>query len=425
MNSFYKKYSRTTICVVGLGYIGGPLSYQFAEKYNVIGFDKDLKRVKKLNRDIDQNKQISKKQFKKVKKNILITSNVNKISHANVYIIAVPTPIQNNKKPDLKYIKSASINVAKKLNKGDIIVFESTVYPGLTNSFCLELLERYSGLKAEKDFYIGYSPERINPGDIKHRIDNTDKIISANSNKVLKYLKHLYSSVIKAKMHVAPTIEAAEAAKIIENTQRDVNVALINEFSIICNKMGLSATEVLKLANTKWNFLNFKPGLVGGHCIGVDPYYLSFRAKQLKHKPVLIDAGRSVNDNMSNRIAKLIKKKIYHIKNPKVLILGFAFKENCGDSRNTKVNDLYINLKKKIKHIDIFDPIVDKQEVYKNYKLNLLKSFPKIKYDLVFIAVAHDYFLKIGTKKIIKICKEKSNIIDFKNLFKDSSFNTL
>ena len=369
------------ICVVGLGYIGAPLCYAFAKKNKVIGFDKKISRINELNLHYDVNNQINKKTFQNVSKNILITSRIKLIKKSNIYIIAVPTPITKKNKPDLKLIKLASKLVGMVLKKNDIVVYESTVYPGLTNEVCKPILEKTSKYVAEKDFFIGYSPERINPGDVYHTLEKTDKIVSANSFKIAKKLKKIYSSIIKSKIHIASSIEAAEAAKIIENTQRDINIALINEFSIICKKMNLSSTEVLNLAKTKWNFLNFYPGLVGGHCIGVDPYYLSFKAKLLKYNPKLIDAGRKVNDSMSYFISKIIISKLKAKKkfNSKILILGFAYKENCNDARNSKVADIVNYLKKRKFNVDVYDPIVNQKDVNQHYRIKLLNKIPKKK----------------------------------------------
>ena len=410
---------KNTIGVIGLGYTGAPLAFIFSKKYKVIGYDLNKKRIYNLNKNFDENNQISVKNFKDSKRNIFLTDNPKYLNSCNIFIVAVPTPVNKKNLPDLTTLIKASKTVAKYLNKGDIVIYESTVYPGVTDDICIPLLEKISNLKINNDFFCGFSPERINPGDKKHSFENINKIVSSSNKKSLNYISKLYKSVVNAKIIKATNIKSAEASKIIENTQRDVNIALINEFSIICKLLDLNVHEVLKLSASKWNFLHFKPGLVGGHCIGVDPFYLSFKSKQLGHKPEVIDSGRSINDRMSNYLAnyikKICKKKLLK---PNILILGYSFKENCSDFRNTKVLNLFKKLKTFSKKVEIVDPHVDVSLVKKFDSIVVYKKIPTRKYDVIFLAVGHEEFKKLNKKQLSKHITQNGFIFDFKNIFK-------
>jgi len=405
------------IAVIGLGYTGAPLAFSFSKKFKVIGYDLNKKRVKNLNKKIDENNQITKINFIISKKNIFLTTNPNYLNGCNFYIIAVPTPVNKKNLPDLTILINATKTVAKFLKKGDFVIYESTVYPGVTEDICIPILEKISDLKINIDFYCGFSPERINPGDKKHSFENINKIVSSSNKKSLNIIAKLYKSVIKAKIIKASNIKTAEASKIIENTQRDVNIALINEFSIICKLLNLKVYDVLKLSATKWNFLNFKPGLVGGHCIGVDPFYLSYKSKQLGHKPQIIDSGRSINDNMSKYLAKYLRNiSKQKFSNPDILILGYSFKENCSDFRNTKITNLVKYLKYFSNKVEVVDPYVDTSLVKKVDLINIFKRIPKRKYDIIFIAVGHNDFKKLNANKYKKHLTDYGFIFDFKNI---------
>ena len=408
------------ISIIGLGYIGLPLAIEFSKYFNVIGFDIDKKRVRELNEGIDRTKEtVIKKNFSK---NIYFTNNIKKLQNSNVFIITVPTPVMRNNKPDLSYLKKASEVVAGNLKSSSIVIYESTVYPGCTEEYCCPILERLSGLRLNKDFYLGYSPERINPGDNKHKLKNIVKIVSGSNAHSLNLIKKLYSKIIKAGLHVAESIKIAEAAKVIENIQRDINIAFINECSLIFKKLNINSSKVLKAAETKWNFIPFKPGLVGGHCIGVDPYYLTYKAKKLKYNPKVILAGRKINNTMSFYIAKQVvealKKTDENLKKKKVLILGLSFKENCIDIRNSKVFDIINYLQKKKIKIDVYDPIIDRSNITKEHKINLLNRLEKKNYyDIIILAVPHLAFLSMGIEKIKKFGNKNLKIFDLKSVF--------
>ena len=396
------------IAIIGLGYVGLPLAIEFGKKFDTIGYDSNNKRINYLLKGIDQNNEIKNKIIKRSKK-LLLTNDVEKINQCNYFIITVPTPIYNNKKPNLKFIINATKLVAKKIKKNDTVIYESTVFPGTTEEICVPILEKISKLKHNKDFFTGYSPERINPGDSKHTLTKIKKVISGSNPKIANKINLLYRSIIKAGTFKAPSIKVAESAKVIENTQRDINIAFINELSIIFNKLNIDTNEVLKAAKTKWNFMSFNPGLVGGHCIGVDPYYLSDKAKSVGYNPEIILAGRKINDNMgkyiANQIKKILKKnKIKLEYKTRILILGMAFKENCSDIRNTKVIDIYKNLNKLRVNVDITDPYVNKDEARFEYGVNLL-SYKKIRYNnykIIIHAVNHSKFKNINFTKLKK-----------------------
>ena len=407
----------TKIAVVGLGYVGLPLLLEISKKFKTIGFDKSNKKISDLKKQIDYTSELSEKQIKYLKK-IKITSNLKDLSEAQIFIVAVPTPIDIRKKPDLSILKDATKNIAQILNKKSIVIYESTVYPGVTENFCVPILEKYSGLKWKKDFFVGYTPERINPGDKKHTLKKIIKVVSGDTKKTLQLIHDLYAKIIKAGIFKAQSIQVAEAAKVIENTQRDLNIALMNELSIIFKKMNIDINKVLEAANTKWNFNLYYPGFVGGHCIGVDPYYLTYKAKQLNYNPKVILAGRTINDQMANYASReilkiLIEKKIK--KKGNILILGYTFKENCPDYRNTQIKKIKDSIQKNYKNTEIFDPYI-KEKISKKFLMDLPKK--KNFYDAIIIAVPHKYFLD-QKKNIEKIGKKECLFFDLKNCFKN------
>ena len=406
--------------IIGLGYVGLPLALEFAKNRKVIGFDLKKKRIKELSSGIDKNLESSKEELEN-SKNLNFTNSEDDLKYANCFIITVPTPIDELKKPDLQSLLQASEMIGKIIKKGDLIIYESTVYPGCTEEVCVPILEKFSNLKFNQDFFCGYSPERINPGDKKHTISNIKKITSGSTPEILDLVDSLYNEIISAGTHKASSIKVAEAAKVIENTQRDINIALINELSMIFSKLNIDTKEVLDAAGSKWNFLHFKPGLVGGHCIGVDPYYLTHKAESVGHHPKIILAGREINDNMgshvvSEMIKKMEKKKI-NIKKSKILIMGLTFKENCSDVRNSGVKMVFERLKKYTHNLDLYDPWTDSEEIKKIYGTNLQQSLDKNKYDGVIIAVAHKIFIEMGKIEILNLCKKNHVIYDLKYLF--------
>ncbi len=390
------------ITIIGLGYVGLPLAIEFAKKFSVIGFDISKKRVSELKKGIDSNGEFTNNEI--LNKKINFTFSEHDLIDSGFFIITVPTPLKNNNKPDLGPLKNASILVGNKIKKGDIVIYESTVYPGCTEEECVPILEKNSGLIYNVDFFCGYSPERINPGDKKRKLKNIKKVVSGSNLKTSKIVNDLYTNIITAGTYMAPSIKVAEASKIIENVQRDVNISLINEFALIFEKLDLDTKEVLDAASTKWNFLNFKPGLVGGHCIGVDPYYLAYKSKKSGYKPKVLLNGRKVNNNISKNIFKSIQKQCINneidLKKCRILILGITFKENCSDIRNSRVVDLYNHFKRLNNNIDVYDPYADKDEVFDNLKIKAIDAIDK-KYDVAVLAVAHDKFLKIDYKKIL------------------------
>ena len=390
------------IGIVGLGYVGLPLAVEFSERYKTSGLDLSEDRIKALKQYDDNTGEISQSNIKKAIENnsLFLTNNPDDLADCNFYIISVPTPIDSYKVPNLKPLIGASETVGKLLKKGDIVVFESTVYPGATEEECVPVLEKYSGLVFNKEFFCGYSPERINPGDKKHTLTNIIKLTSGSNKETAYKVDAVYQSIITAGTYLVSSIQVAESAKVIENIQRDVNIALVNELAMIFEKIGISSKEVLEAAGTKWNFLKFKPGLVGGHCIGVDPYYLTHKAKGLGLNPELILAGRRINDEMplyvASKIIKLMTSKGLGIKNSKILVLGFTFKENCPDIRNTKVVDLVNELIGYGCTVDVTDPLAVREEVLENYGIELFDlNNNDLNYDLIVKAVAHDSFLSI------------------------------
>ncbi len=412
--------------IIGLGYVGLPLALEFSKKRKVIGFDIQQQRVKDLQSGTDKNLEVSRIELLKAKQ-LSLTSNIKNLKSLNCYIIAVPTPINKNKRPDLKLLFLASKTVGKIIKKGDIVIYESTVYPGCVEEDCVPILEKNSGLKFNKDFFCGYSPERINPGDKDHQISNIKKVTSGSTSKIADIVDQLYKEIIKVGTHKAPSIKVAEAAKVIENTQRDLNIALINELSIIFNKMNIDTEQVLKAAESKWNFLSFYPGLVGGHCIGVDPYYLTYKAKKIGHEPEIILAGRRLNDRMGTYVASelinAMKKNYIQIKNAKILIMGLTFKENCPDLRNSGVSSIINELKSFKCDLDLYDPWANSKEIRDLYGIE-----PKIKliensYDAIILAVAHNKFKRMGSQLIRKLGKKMHIIYDLKYLFTKEETN--
>ena len=408
------------LAIVGLGYVGLPLALEFAKNRKVIGFDLKKKRIEELNYGIDKNLEISKAEIEN-SKNLNFTNNEEDLKYANCFIITVPTPIDELKKPDLQSLLQASEMIGKIIKEGDLIIYESTVYPGCTEEVCVPILEKFSNLKFNKNFFCGYSPERINPGDKKHTISNIKKITSGSTPEILDLIDSLYNEIITAGTHKASSIKVAEAAKVIENTQRDINIALINELSMIFSKLNIDTKEVLDAAGSKWNFLPFKPGLVGGHCIGVDPYYLTHKAESVGHHPKIILAGREINDNMGNHVVlEMIKKmeeKKINIKNSKILIMGLTFKENCSDVRNSGVKMVFERLKKYTHNIDLYDPWTDSEEIKKIYGINTQQTLDKNNYDGVIISVSHKIFIEMGKIEILNLCKKNHVIYDLKYLF--------
>jgi UDP-N-acetyl-D-galactosamine dehydrogenase len=424
------KKNQNIIGIVGLGYVGLPLAIEFKRYFRVIGYDSDSKRVNDLKNNKDLTKQFNKTHFIKYSKNILFTNDDTELRNCNFYIIAVPTPVNKKNIPNLSILKKASVIVAKYLKKNDCVIYESTVYPGCTNNFCVPILEKISGLKLNNSFFCGYSPERINPGDRNRTISKIVKITSGSNKKSSILIDNLYKKIIKAGTYKVSSIKVAEAAKVIENVQRDLNIALVNELSLIFNKLQIDTTEVLKAASTKWNFHSYKPGFVGGHCIGVDPYYLTEAAKKANYTANVILAGRKINNQMSKKSIEILlhyirnknKKKNLIIKKMKVLILGFSFKENCPDIRNTKIIDLYNHGKKQFQKIDIYDPIVSKSDVSKYYKLSLTKP-KKNYYDIIILAVPHEFFIKKKIKWIRSFGKKNVIFFDIKSQFRKNQSN--
>ena len=407
------------IAVIGLGYVGLPLALRFGEKFNTLGFDINNKRIKELKNKKDSNLLSKKEHFYKAKK-LFFSSNQKDLKDFNIFIITVPTPIKKNKEPDLSYLFSASRIVSNNLKKNDLVIYESTVYPGLTEEECVPVLEKYSNLKFNIDFFVGYSPERISPGDSKE-LKNINKVVSGSNPKITQFLYDLYKKIIKAKIYKATSIKVAEASKVIENSQRDINISFMNEVSLICAKLNIKTSDVLDAAKTKWNFLNFKPGLVGGHCISVDPYYLTYKARKLKYSPEVILSGRNINDKMGHYIAntllKKLKKKNSNISKCAVGILGVTFKENCNDLRGSKVLDIIEVLKKAKVKLQVYDPLISENQFKKYYPDIKIKKINS-KLDALIVAVRHKEFLKLNYHKLAKMLKdEKSIIMDVKSIF--------
>ncbi|MDE2596776.1 MAG: Vi polysaccharide biosynthesis UDP-N-acetylglucosamine C-6 dehydrogenase TviB [Sphingomonadales bacterium] len=408
------------IAVIGLGYVGLPLAIEFSKHVPVIGFDINSARVESLKDGRDDTLEVSCEELSEWQ-NLRLTDNPADLSDANFYIVTVPTPIDSTRRPDLTPLIKASETIAKVIKTGDIVVYESTVYPGATEEDCVPVLERHSGLTFNRDFFVGYSPERINPGDKTHRLPDICKVTSGSTPEVAEIVDETYKRIIRAGTHKAGSIREAEAAKVIENTQRDLNIALVNELAIIFNKMGLDTLSVLEAAGTKWNFLPFRPGLVGGHCIGVDPYYLTHKAEGLGYRPEIILAGRRLNDGMGEYVASqlvksLLKKRI-HVHGARVLILGLTFKENCPDIRNTKVIDIVRGLREYGGVVDVFDPWVNAGQAMSEYSVQPVEHPEFGAYDGIILAVAHEWFLEKGTDWVRKLGKPNHVFYDIKSLF--------
>jgi UDP-N-acetyl-D-galactosamine dehydrogenase len=410
---------QSQIGVVGLGYVGLPLAVEFGKKFPTIGFDINLHRLSELKSGKDSTLEVSEDELLSALQ-LHYTSDLDVLRKANIYIITVPTPIDSSKRPDFRPLVSASHTVGKVLSNGNIVIYESTVYPGATEEICVPILEKESGLSFNKDFFCGYSPERINPGDKRHRLPNIVKVTSGSTPEVAAFIDDLYRSIISAGTFKASSIKVAEAAKVIENTQRDVNIALINELSLIFNRLGINTLEVLEAAGTKWNFLPFRPGLVGGHCIGVDPYYLTHKAQEVGYQPDMILAGRRLNDNMGSYIAsqliKLMLKKRIDVANARVLVMGLTFKENCPDLRNTKVIDIINELNEFGIETDVYDPWINREEAFEEYNIPTIDS-PLQQYDGVVFAVSHHQFVEMTREDIQNLRKSNSVLYDVKNMF--------
>jgi len=409
------------IALIGLGYVGLPLAVEFGKKFEVIGFDISKDRIDLLKKNEDLNLEINKNEFA-TSSYLSFSNSIDDIKECNIYIVTVPTPIDNHNKPDLTALKKSSETVGSVLKKDNIVIYESTVYPGATEEFCVPILEKQSGLKFNTDFYCGYSPERINPGDKKHKLIDIKKVTAGSTPEIALEVDELYKEIIVAGTYKAENIKVAEAAKVIENTQRDLNIALINEFALIFNKMNIDTEAVLNAASTKWNFLSFRPGLVGGHCIGVDPYYLTHKANMLGYKPEIILAGRKLNDNMgsyvANEVSKLMTKKCIQVEKANILIMGLTFKENCPDYRNTRVIDLVKEFKNFSCNVDVYDPWVNKKLVADEYKFEPISEPTKGKYDAIVLAVAHDKFKSLSEKLIRSYGKNNHILYDIKYLLK-------
>lgn len=425
-------HTHTKIAIIGLGYVGLPLAVEFAKKYKTFGFDINEERIAELNSGFDHTLEISTDELNRELTydctspvGLYCTNDLEKIKNCTIYIVTVPTPVDKNNRPDLTPLIKASITVGQVLKKGDVVIYESTVYPGVTEDECVPVLAKTSGLKFNVDFFAGYSPERINPGDKSHTVANILKITSGSTPEIAEIIDHLYNSIIIAGTHKASSIKVAEAAKIIENAQRDINIAFVNELAMIFNRLGINTDEVLNAAGTKWNFLNFRPGLVGGHCIGVDPYYLAQKAQEVGYHPEIILAGRRVNDGMGSYVAdQLIKQMIQknvHIIGAKVLVLGFTFKENCPDVRNTKVIDIINRLKEYNVHVTVHDPWANVENAKHEYGIICENGESKTrKYDGILLAVAHQEFKNIDLRDL---CKKNGVIYDVKSVLPNEMVN--
>lgn len=410
----------TKIAVIGLGYVGLPLARLFSTKYKTIGYDYNPARVKALMAGHDATLEVSDELLQTaIKDGFICTSDLDEIRECNFYVVAVPTPVDENHNPDLSPLISASEVVGKVISKGDVVVYESTVYPGVTEESCIPVVERVSGLKFNEDFFGGYSPERINPGDKQHTVEHIKKVTSGSTPEVGEYVNAVYSSVITAGTHLAPFMKVAEAAKVIENSQRDINIAFVNELAKIFNRMGIDTQDVLEAAQTKWNFLPFRPGLVGGHCIGVDPYYLAQCAMRYGYNPEIILAGRRMNDGMgeyvADQVVKLMLKRGIQVLNSRILLLGFTFKENCPDVRNTKVIDIVKTLKSYNTNVTIYDPWANPEIVRREYGVEVTNQLPSEKYDAVILAVAHREFEKLSVRDLTT---DKGVVYDVKGFLK-------
>ena len=411
------------IGVVGLGYVGLPLAVEFGKHFRTVGFDIKAERVAELSKGIDGTLECDAKELAAATK-LSYTTSLNDLKACRVFIVTVPTPIDDYKRPDLTPLVKSSESVGKVLKKGDVVVYESTVYPGCTEEVCIPILEKVSGLRFNKDFFAGYSPERINPGDKEHRVTTIRKVTSGSTPEVAEFVDQMYRSIVKVGTHKASSIKVAEAAKVIENTQRDVNIALINELALIFNRLGIDTEEVLLAAGSKWNFLPFRPGLVGGHCIGVDPYYLTHKAQAIGYHPEMILAGRRINDNMgiyvAQQVAQLMIQRQIMVKGSRVLIMGLTFKENCPDVRNTKIVDVVRELQKYGCKVDVYDPWADADEAEHEYALRPIKKARAGTYDAIIMGVAHKEFRDMGIGRIREFGRKSHVLYDIKYVFKSS-----
>jgi len=408
------------IAVIGLGYVGLPLAIELGSKYQTVGFDTDVSRVAELNAGDDSTREVEASDFDRASY-LKFTAAIDHIADCNTYVVTVPTPIDDNKQPNCQHLIDASIAVGTVIKPNDVVIYESTVYPGATEEVCIPEIERVSGLLFNQDFFVGYSPERINPGDKSHRLPSIVKVTSGSTPAVADYIDDLYSSIITAGTHKASSIQVAEAAKVIENTQRDLNIALINELAMIFNRLGIDTEEVLNAAGTKWNFLPFRPGLVGGHCIGVDPYYLTHKAEASGYHPEVILAGRRINDQMGEHIAgrviKLMAQRRINAVGARVLVLGLAFKENCPDIRNTKVVDVIHALQEYHVEVDAYDPHVEPELARQEYGIEMIEELAEDTYDAIVLAVAHDEFRDMGIARLSRYAHSARVIFDVKHLF--------
>jgi|TARA_B110000259_G_scaffold188432_1_gene247347 UDP-N-acetyl-D-galactosamine dehydrogenase len=407
------------IAIIGLGYVGLPLAVEFAKKRRVIGFDIDFKRIQELQNAVDKSNEVSSQELKNTK-NILFSNNLSDIQDCTIFIVTVQTPVHIDKGPNLTPLVNATEMLGEILKPGDLVIYESTVYPGATEEVCVPVLEKTSGLIYNQDFYCGYSPERINPGDKERHVSTIKKVTSGSTDDIANEVDSLYKEIITAGTHLAESIKVAEASKVIENTQRDLNIALINELSIIFNKLNIDTQSVLNAAESKWNFLPFKPGLVGGHCIGVDPYYLIHKSKEVGYTPELILSGRKINEHMgqhiTNRVVDLMKVKNIDLLGANILIMGFTFKENCPDIRNTRVIDVHQNFTDLGCDVDIYDPWVDASEVKKEYNIDVVNDLEKSKYDAIVMAVAHEKFKQYSLLNLKAFAKKSYVLFDVKYL---------
>jgi UDP-N-acetyl-D-galactosamine dehydrogenase len=412
------------IAIVGLGYVGLPLANLFSKKYDVIGFDVNKEKIELYKQGIDITCELNENALND--SNIYFTNDETDLKDASFFVVAVPTPINEDKNPDFKYIVSATETIARNITKNSIVVYESTVYPGVTEDLCVPIIEKFSGLKCGIDFKVGYSPERINPGDKNNPIESITKIVSGMDDYSLKIISNVYDTVLDNGVHEAPSIKVAEAAKVVENVTRDVNIALVNELSMIFNNMGINTLDVIEAAGTKWNFQKYYPGLVGGHCIGIDPYYLIFKSKKLKFNPKLMEISREINESLKDFIVKniiyMMIKNDVPIKNSNILVLGVTFKENCNDIRNSKIVDVLNELELIGVNLTIYDPYADKNEVKREYDIDLVNEYNG-KYDVILFAVAHDEFKEISLDDLNKLSKKEPIIIDLKSLCNDDIQN--
>lgn len=410
----------TPIAVIGLGYVGLPLAVEFGKKFPTTGFDINGERIAQLSRGIDSTLEVSATEMAAANR-LRFSSSIEDIRDATVYVVTVPTPVDSHRQPDLTPLRRASETVGKVIKRGDVVIYESTVYPGATEEECVPVIEKHSGLRLNQDFYAGYSPERINPGDKQHRLPTITKITAGSTPEAASFVDDLYKSIVTAGTHKASSIRVAEAAKVIENTQRDLNIALINELAVIFNRLGIDTEEVLRAAGTKWNFLPFRPGLVGGHCIGVDPYYLTYKAQAIGYHPEVILAGRRINDGMGRYVAgELVKKMLrqrIHVDGARVLVMGLTFKENCPDIRNTKVVDVIAELKDYGVSVDVHDPWASAEEARHEYGIDLAAEVEPGAYDAVILAVAHDRFRALGASGVRALLRDGGLLYDLKYVF--------